>query len=435
MDRNPKSDNTYRWIYRISASVNFVMTFIYMLDFGMTPVQRIILFTAGRMLMDILGTMSQVADTKYAAGITASSDERGKYQIWWHVGRMMGQPLGGIPDLMRGFVRNRHAWSDYRLYTRGYAIAFPFMVFQVVIRTFARNRVKFDEKAELMTQTESDGTETEEHKLTLRENFGVLKHNKFMIYSTIAGVITSLTPSMDLYPLWRHLIPSRKVPLFKEPVRGEGQKSIIDAFTGIPAIAIYPLLGTITKKMGGPKRVLVFKSVVEIAANLIRYAAGYHSVGGLVVYTLTGMFTSAVNPMEDYAKHLLRYEMLDYVEYKTGVRSEGVTMAFEAFLDKIIKRSVDSLTGNAFQAWTGINDVNINVENGADLIPERYRKWAWTMAHLATVADGVIWLVSRVAFPYDPSKKDVIEAELAQRRALAEQMREGLQEEGASLCE
>ena len=427
MDRNPMKDNTYRWFYRISSTVNFVMTFIYMLDLGLTPLQRIILYTGGRMVTDILKTVSDVSYTKFAAGVTPLSDERGKYQIWWHVGRMLGQPIGGLPDILRGFVRDRLAWNDYRLYTRGYAIAFPFNLFQVVITTFVRNRVKFDGKAELSEEYlgTSDTAEAEEHKLTIRESFGVLKHNKFMIYDTIAGVVTSLTPTMELYPLWRHLLPNRKVPILGE-TRGEGQKLIIDALTGIPAMAVYPLLGTVTKKLGGPKRALVIKNVVDIAANLIRYLCGYNSVAGLAVYTLTGMFTSAFSPIDDYARHVLRYEMLDYVEYKSGVRSEGVTMAFQAFLEKIIKNSVNSVTGNAFQAWTGINDINLNEEGAEKLIPERYRKWAWPMAHLATVADGFVWLWARASFPYDASQKDVIEAELAQRRALAKKMKDEL---------
>jgi len=118
--------------------------------------------------------------------------------------------------------------------------------------------------------------------------------------------------------------------------------------------------------------------------------------------------------------------MLDYVEYKTGVRSEGVTMAFQAFVDKIVQRSINSVTGNAFQAWTGINDINLNAEDAAGRIPERYRKWAWPMAHLTGIVDGLIWLWARAAFPYKAGQKDVIEAELAQRRALAKKMKEDL---------
>ena len=427
MDRNPMKDSTYRWLFRINNTVGFVMTFLYMLDFGLTPFQRIAFFTVGRMVTDILSTMSGVAYSKFAAGITASSDERGKYQIWWHVGRIMGTPLGGISSLIMGFARDRLAWNDYRLFTRGYVIAFPFMVFQGVITSVVGNRVKFDEKAELLEEGRETGAGAAEHKLTIRESFGVLKHNKYMIYATLASLITSLTPSMDLYPLWRHMLPVRKVPILGE-TRGEGQKIIADVLGGIPSVAVYPFLGVFTKKLGGPKRVLVIKNVVDVASNTIRYLFGYNSVAGLVAYSITGFFTSIMGPTDNYAVHVLDYEMLDYVEYKTGVRSEGVTMAFRAFVDKIVQRSVNSVTGNAFQAWTGINDINLNEEDAAKLIPDRYRKWAWPMAHLTGIVDGLIWLLARAAFPYNASQKDIIEAELAERRALAEKMKDGLDE-------
>ena len=428
MDRNPMKDNTYRWIHRASSTVNFIMSFIYMLNFGLTPFQRIAFFTAGRMATDILGTMQTVAYSKFAAGVTASSDERGKYQIWWHVGRIMGEPFRGIPPLIMGFARIRP--DDYRLYTRGYAIAFPFMVFQAVITSFVRNRVKFDEQAALLDENRETGNDAQEHKLTMRESFGVLKHNKFMIYATAASLVTSITPSMDLYPLWRHMLPVRKVPILGE-TRGEGQKIIADVLGGIPSVAVYPFLSMFTKKLGGPKRVLVIKNIVDVASNAVRYLFGYQSVTGLVAYSITNFFTSLMGPADDYANHVLKYEMLDYVEYKTGVRSEGVTMAFQAFVDKIMQKSVDSVTGNAFQAWTGINDINLNEEDAARLIPERYKKWAWTMAHVTGVIDGLIWVWARAAFPYHASQKDVVEAELAQRRALAKKMKDDLEENAA----
>jgi len=438
MDRNPKTDNTHRWIHRIAASVVICAKFVYLLDFGFTPLQRIAFFTAGQMLTDILQTMDDVSYKKFAAGVTASSDERGKYQIWWHVGRILGTPLGGIPQLIQGFARDRLAWTDYRLYTRGYAIALPFMLFQSLITSVVRNRVTFDDQAELLEQTQAVETKidteeqtaaAQEHKLTIWESFSVLKHNKYMIYGTVASLVASLTPSMDLYPLWRHMIPERVVPIINKPIRGEGQKIIADVLGGIPSVVAYPFLGKFTKWLGGPKRVLVYKNVVDIAANAVRYIFGYKSVTGLVAYSVMGFFTSLMGPTDNYAVHVLDYEMLDYVEYKTGVRSEGVTMAFRAFVDKIVQRSVNSITGNAFQAWTGINNINLNEEGAGDLIPERYRKWAWAMSNLTGIVDGFIWLIARASFPYDPSKKDVIETELAERRALAEQMKAGINEE------
>ena len=431
MDRNPKTDNTYRWIHRITASIVIISKFVYLLDFGFTPLQRIAFFTAGRMLTDILQTMDDVSYKKFAAGVTASSDERGKYQIWWHVGRILGTPLGGIPVLIQGFARDRLAWTDYRLYTRGYAIALPFMLFQSLITSVVRNRVTFDEQAAMIEKNREadDEAAEQEHKLTVWESFSVLKHNKYMVYATVASLVTSLTPSMDLYPLWRHMIPTRKVPFFNSEIRGEGQKIIADVLGGIPSVVAYPFLGALTKWMGGPKRVLVIKTGVDIAANAVRFLFGYKSVTGLVAYSIASFFTGVMGPTDNYAVHVLDYEMLDFVEYKTGVRSEGVTMAFQAFVDKIVQRSVNSVTGNAFQAWTGINNINLNEAGAGDLIPERYRKWAWAMSNLTGVVDGFIWLIARASFPYDPSQKDVIEAELAERRALAKQMKAGISAE------
>jgi len=51
MDRHPFKDNTYRWISRASSIAGTFLTFFYLLDLGLKPVPRIVLFTVGRMLM------------------------------------------------------------------------------------------------------------------------------------------------------------------------------------------------------------------------------------------------------------------------------------------------------------------------------------------------------------------------------------------------
>ncbi|MCL2494468.1 MAG: MFS transporter [Oscillospiraceae bacterium] len=429
MDRNPMKDNTYRWITRVSSTVGTCLSFFYLLDLGLQPVQRIVIFTVGRVLMDILGTMSQVSGTKIYAGFTASSDERGKYKIWWEVGKTIAQPIGNVPAIIMGFVTDRSLWTDYRVYTRGFAVAMPFMIIASILPTFVRNRVKFSEQAQLALKEmeggtrESEPAQAQQHKLTLRENFSILKHNKYMLYATAAGLVTQLTPSMNLYPLWRHLFPSRKVPILGE-TRGEGVRFIMDQIAGAPVTFCFPFLGVITRKLGGPKRVHIFKTGLEVLMNAVKLIVGYKSVPAMIIMTLADAILFPLAATEGYAGHVLHYEMLDYVEYKTGVRSEGVTMAFQGLVDKLLKNSLNSLTGNAFEAWTGINKIDINAENAADLIPERYSKWAWVMAHVAGIIDGLIWLWARAAFPYDPGQKDIVEADLKERRRLAQAKQE-----------
>lgn len=433
MDRHPWKDNTYRWIRRISHTVSVAMTLLYMLDLGLTPMQRILLFTGGRIAIDLIMTMGEVANAKFYAGITPFSDERGRTQVWQNVGNQAGYAFGNIPQYIMGFARDRSVWTDYRIYTRGFAFAVPLLLCKGIVTTFARNRVQLfktdAQQAQAAMQAELAESqafpEPEEPRLTIRESFRVLKHNKFLLYNTIAGVITSFTPSMDEYSVFRFLFPQRK--FFKWTIRGEGVMPLVKQIAGFPIMVLYPFLGTVVKKLGGPKRTFIIQHVCGMIANLGRFAFGYKSVAGLAMITIAQAVLEVAGPLDGFAKHILHYEMIDYVEYKTGIRSEGITFAFEQFLTKLLKNNLDGFTANAFQKWTGITDRDWS-DNDLSKVPERFKKWAWPMFTLAPVADGFIWLIARASFPYDPGQKDVIEAELKERRALAAQAKEEMGE-------
>ena len=434
MDRHPMQDNTYRWITRINHTVTVFMGFFYLLDLGLTPMQRMVMYTATVCVKDILGTMKDVAYAKYYAGITPLSDERGRAKTWENVGKQMGYGLGNLPQYIFGFVKDRQLWSDYKVYTRGYAITMPLKLCTGIIGTYAIKKVEF--QAELRAGRTAADTDAElaalepdvsipEEKRSVKETFAVLKHNKYRLYDSAANIVTMLTPGIDIYPIVRFMYPDRT--FFGKPMRGEGYSILSKQISGIPITWLYPFLGPVMKKLGGAKKTLILHSALQIAMNLVRFGAGYKSGFAFAMNVLMDTVNETMVPLSEYSKAILDYEMYDYVEWKTGVRSEGITVAFKAFVEKIIANNLNSLTGNAFLNWTGIQHIDVDVEK--PVVPPRYAKWAWPVYTLSTVLDNIIWLIARLAFPYDPSQKDIIEADLKERRALAQAITDEIEKE------
>ena len=438
MDRHPMRDNTYRWISRVNHTIGVLFGFLYLLDLGFTPVQRMVMYTVTVCVRDILGTMNQVAYAKYYAGITPLSDERGKARTWENVGMQGGYTFGNIPAWIMGFARDRQVWSDYRIFTRGYLITMPLKLCTGIIGTFAVNKVRFQTQA-ISGRTAADtDTELAEHeiavpenepKLSVKESFAILKHNKYMLYYTAANILQMLTPAIDQKYIIRFMFPDRRIFGLGEPQRAEGYMQLSKQISGLPITILYPFLGPVMKRLGGAKKTLVLVHTLPIAMNLIRFAAGYKSVFALVMNIFMDTINETIWPLSGYATNILDYEMFDYVEWKTGVRSEGITMAFKSFVEKIIANNLNSVTGNAFLSWAGFHTIDVDVPKPK--VPERYEKWAWPVFTLSQVVDNAIMLIARAAFPYDPGQKDVIEADLKERRALAQRIKEELEHEYA----
>ena len=433
MDRHPMQDNTYRWLVRANRIIGRFLTFFFMLDLGLSPMTRMVLYTVLRCVRDLIGTMDQVAYAKYYAGITPSSDERGKTVVWEGVANQLGYPIANIPAYIMGFARDRQRMSDYKVFTRGYVIGFPLMLCAGLANTYARNRIQFGAAARTAQeglQEDIDANEvilTEEGpKLSLREAFSVVKHNKFMIYTTIAHCFKVFTPGIDDYPMRRFMFPKRRILGMGEPQRAEGYLQLAKNITGLPITFLYPFLGVVCKWLGGPKRTLVFHSAGAMVCHALKYFVGWKTIPGLVTILLADTFFETMGPIGGYAEHVLNYEMLDYVEYKTGVRSESITMAFKSLVNKILAENVDTITGNLFQSWTGIHTIDLD---DPDLVlPERYQRWVWPLATLVPLVDTGFELIARLAFPYKYGQNVEIEAVLKERRALAEEAKKEMAE-------
>ncbi|MDR2686508.1 MAG: hypothetical protein LBB75_02050, partial [Oscillospiraceae bacterium] len=111
----------------------------------------------------------------------------------------------------------------------------------------------------------------------------------------------------------------------------------------------------------------------------------------------------------------------DYVELKTGERSEGVTTAVNNLFSKIVTNNIGQVTGNAFLQWTGYTG---GYKADGTRPPEKYLKFMWPMYTLIPVLDHAIWFAARCFVKWKPEDRERTEQALAERRAEAEKLKE-----------
>ena len=75
----------------------------------------------------------------------------------------------------------------------------------------------------------------------------------------------------------------------------------------------------------------------------------------------------------------------------------------------------------------GVQDIDGTVPN--PVLPPRFARWAWPAFIWGQAIIGVGWFIARAAFPYKNGQNVAIEAELKQRRELAEREKQALEKE------
>jgi len=414
MDHKRFSEKVHRWIMRFNATVSPLLIMVQCFDFGMTPFQRVIMWTLVSMFADFMSTSNAVSESKIWAGITPYSAQRGVLQLWRTLGGQLAYAIGGIPTILMGLKDVFHI-TDYQILTWGVLIFAPVTIFARWLPSFAKQRVDFSVKIK-SEEGEASG-EGEEEKLTLRETFAVVKHNRWFMMWVVINLIKVFVPKTGELNLYRFLLP--KMEIRGKEYGGELLFASKNFIGGIPTLVLSPFALQAVKFFGGNVNFIKAHVITIMIKHATSYFVGYKSWPRLVWVWFMEAVTLVMEKWSSIPHNMISFEMFDYVEWKTGYRSEGMVKSVDGIMNKLIKNNLSSIIGNAVTQWTGYQGWDIPVEQQ----PERFLKSIWPLLHVGVFFGELVSLVALLWFKY-PHDPKLVEADLIERRALAQKTKE-----------
>ncbi|MCL2508147.1 MAG: MFS transporter [Oscillospiraceae bacterium] len=425
MDTHPWKMRTHLMLMRANAAIKPFFSLFNMLNLGLSPLTRVIVWLATGIIQETFETFSGVSSTKFMAGVTPYSRERSKLQNWNNMGRFMGAGLSSIPMLLMG-LRGVLGITDYQIFLIGGMITLPFCLTGNLLPSFMRQRVEFPAKpapdkyrgekplkrAWLFVADTARG---------VAHSFSIMRHNGWFVRNIIAGFITIFTPSIDSMYFYRFLV--QPIKIFGKEFKGEGIFSLKNSTITIPGTLLMPFARKAIQRVGSEKNMVLLNHAVKVVTYLLRYLVGYKTFPRLLFMYLMEMIEDIPHHWVSVATGVIDYEMLDYVEWKTGVRSEGVNMAVSAMTTKLVTNNVGQVINNAIMQWSGF--LGTTDKNGRELTavdqPKRFLNIVWPLICLCPVFDETVYFLFRV-FWKPPAGREQMEKDLIERRALAKKL-------------
>lgn len=414
MDRKRFSEKVHRWIMRYNATFSPLFILIQCFDFGLTPVQRVIEWIVISMFADLMSTANAVSESKIWAGITPHTEQRSTLQLWRTLGGHVSGVFSGIPNIFMG-LKSVLGITDYQILIWGAIIFAPLTIFSRWLPSFAKQRVDFTVKVN--AENEAVTEEVLEERMSLRESFTIVKHNRWFIMWAIVNLIRVILPKTDEMNLYRFLLP--KMNVRGKELGGEILYTVKGIITGLPAFLLSPLAVKAVDKFGGNVNFIRAHIITIMITRTATYFVGYQSTARIAFMFAMEMVRMVMDMWSPIPHGIINYQMFDYVEWKTGYRSEGITQSVDGMLNKLLKNNLSSVFGNAVTQWTGYKGWDIPKEEQ----PERFLNTIWPLMHLGVLAGEVVVLVAMLLFkmPHDPA---LVEADLIERRALLKKMKE-----------
>ncbi len=354
---------------------------------------------------DITYTMQDVAIWGMTAVVTPNSDERDKFvQLARTVGSIFFGVAGAVIPMVMEIVA-KQSGNSLALMTVLFAAIFGLGGALLSAKCYsAQERVRL--------------VEPENQQTSIFECFKLLFQNKMLMLVTLSNLFGALAFGNNLITyFFKYKLPEISIGGF---VLGPlTLTTVFGALTTAPAFLGMLMADKLKEKFKGYRNLLIFIQVCTLVGRVVAWIIGFE--GKNIIWTILILaICSFPGGAASIAQTSLFCDSVDYMEWKTGKRTEGVTFAMQTFFTKISSGITGALGTFALGAlgYVAVEDVPDAVYLGTQ--SEAFETWIWPIVMLTPAIAALLYMIPLLFIKYTPEQKAQVEKELAERRAKAE---------------
>lgn len=400
----------YMWVGSIGLIVGGALCF---LPFTGAPEwAKIVIFMAGYVIWDAFYTVANVPYGSLLSLISNDPADRASLSAWRSIGSMVGNllPMVILPFLVYN--------EDKSL--NGPMVFVAALVMGVLGFIFFQFTIK---NTEIREETTINLNE-DQPKFNVIKAMGNFIKNRPAVGATLAamgmfigmqGAQTAVTVTFQIY--------------FKNPqISG-----VVTAFSMIPILVFTPLARKMVVKYG-KKELSIVGSICYVLGGLVMFAAplGIIPVSegntglDLIVYIVAQLIMALGMGIYSTVSWAMMGDAIDYNEWKTGNREEGVVYSLHSFFRKLAQ-GVGPAVALAIMRGMGYVNNAIDPKTGAEFIDVNLLSWDFAVelrslvAILYLIAGVMLFIGLGLIYNLNKKKLNQMNEELAIRRATAEQ--------------
>jgi Na+/melibiose symporter-like transporter len=354
---------------------------------------------------DIAYTIQDVAIWGTTAVITPDSNERDRFV---QLARTIGSIFYGVFSAVVPMVMEIVAKKS------GNSLALMTVLFAAIFGLGgALVSAKCHKAQERVRLVEADKQQT-----SIFECFKLLFHNKMLLLVTLANLFGALAFGNSLVT---YFFKYKMEPIFigSFELGPLTLTTVYGAITYAPSFLGMIFADKLKVKFKGYRNLLIFIQLCTIIGKVAAWAIGFQGKNILI-----GMLIQAVCSIPSGAASIAQTSLfcdsVDYMEWKTGKRTEGVTFAMQTFFTKVSSGVTQGLATFSLSilGYVAVADVEGAVYLGTQTAA--FEKWIWPLTMLTPALAAVLYIIPLLFIRYTNEQKAQVEKELAERRAQAE---------------
>ena len=352
---------------------------------------------------DLAYTVQDVSVWGITAAVSPNSSERDRFVQWSRtIGSMVYGAFSTVIPMALEMIANAKGMS-MSLVTLVFAIIFGLGGSMLSYRcSYARERIAVNK---------------DEQQETLRESFMLLFKNKMLLLVTLSNLFGSLGFGISLVTyFFKYEIPSDF--LGNGIIGALGLTTIYFIITGLPGFIGMLFADWMKKRLGGYVNVLILIQVFNIVARAIAFFVGFEGKRLWISMIIIGI-GSIPSGASSIAQTSIFCDSIDYMEWKTGKRTEGITFSMQTSFTKISSGITSGLATLALHLL-GYKAID-NATNYLGTQTAAFDSWIWPLVVLTPAVASVLFIIPLLFVNYTKEKRALVESDLnARRNGLAE---------------
>jgi len=386
------------WIRKLAIPAAF-MSFLLFVNWNIQGAAFKAVYCIGiYLLWDILYSFLNTSLLGLTAAISPHSGQRVRAVQWLDIGVLIGS---FFPELLNPFLSGTEGNGSFGLSQEQIYLLFAALMclgggFLLLSVTGAKERI-----------TATQGAPRNPFSLI----FNVLRHNHVLLLFMVVDLVRAASPYVSepyVYQQVFYKVGDKTIP-------AAALMTVFMILAGLPGASLKLFATKVIERVGSMKRVLILAAITDIVTRAVACAIGIGSIPRLVLVYVCETVSNIPWGVYGIAQRAMISDSVDYVEWKTGQRTEGVTMSARSLTGKLsagLRRLVMGFCLDFIQYKP--ENVKLGVPQNAHC-----QKWAWPIYKLGTACGAAVSLVPLLLINYPDSLKMKVESELAQRRAVA----------------
>lgn len=352
---------------------------------------------------DLAYTVQDVSVWGITAAVSPNSSERDRFVQWSRtIGSMVYGAFSTVIPMALEMIANAKGMS-MSLVTLVFAIIFGLGGSMLSYRcSYARERIAVNK---------------DEQQETLRESFMLLFKNKMLLLVTLSNLFGSFGFGISLVTyFFKYEIPNDF--LGNGIIGALGLTTIYFIITGLPSFIGMLFADWMKKRLGGYVNVLILIQVFNIVARAIAFFVGFEGKRLWISMIIIGI-GSIPSGASSIAQTSIFCDSIDYMEWKTGKRTEGITFSMQTSFTKISSGITSGLATLALHLL-GYKAID-NAANYLGTQTAAFDSWIWPLVVLTPAVASVLFIIPLLFVDYTKEKRALVESDLnARRNGLAE---------------